>query len=165
MVVAEDRNISSLGGQIIIMGELTYLLSHSPLHINYTVRDMMRFFMSPITLDQFRIYRTQDRPVGFVVWAYLSDEISRLYEGGHYELQKQDWRSGRQLWFVEFIAPFGHAQRMVDDMRQDSFADAHGRFIRRRNGDVRTIDIFGLRHAHARTPAGIVQSTDPELGA
>jgi cytolysin-activating lysine-acyltransferase len=127
-----------------MMGELTYLLSHSPNHLGYTISDMMRFFMTPIRLNQFRIYRTKDRPVGFVAWASLRPDISARYATGEYELQIKDWRSGRDLWFVEFIAPFGHANRIVRELRQDIFAKSTGRFLRRSSGGVKVVEIFGF---------------------
>lgn len=150
---SDDRDshiVSPLGKQIILMGEIAYLLSHSPAHLGYTVADLMRFFLVPVRLDQFRIYRTKGRPVGFVAWAYLSREIAAQYAIGNYELQTKDWRSGQEVWFVEFIVPFGHARRIIDDMREDSFAEACVHYLRRRDGSARVLKIYGAKHPLSR---------------
>lgn len=153
--------VSPLGEQIFLMGELTYLLSHSPQHVGYTVGDMMRFFMAPIRLNQFRIYRTKDRPIGFVAWAYLHAAISEHYATGDYELQVKDWRSGQDLWFVEFIAPFGHAKRIVEELRSNIFVNASARFIRRQDGGVKVVEIAGLNHPNAPRRKRAAEGSQP----
>lgn len=150
----DPRTVSPLGEQIMLMGEIAYLLSHSPAHLGYTIADLMKFFLVPIRLNQFRIYRTRDRPVGLAVWAYLSEDVAARYARGDYELRAEDWRAGREIWFVEFIAPFGHARRLIDEMREHSFADACAHYLRRREGAVRTLRIHGVNHPDApRRPA------------
>lgn len=146
----EDRpKVSPLGERIFMMGEVLYLLTHSPFHRGYNVLDIVNYFMTPTSLGQFRIYRSKDRPVGFVVWGYFSQQVSEWYATGNYEIDHSAWKSGKELWFVEFVAPFGHARQMIEDMRQDSFADAHARFLRRSRGRPRVVDIYGHRHPAA----------------
>ncbi len=138
-----DASQSTLGDRIFMMGELFYLLTHSPFHRGYSVADIVAYFMVPIQRGQFRIYRTDTRPVGFVVWGWFSDTVAAAYAAGDYEVQGADWRSGPHLWFVEFVAPFGHANRLIDELRSGQFATDHGRFLRRSNGRVRAVDIYG----------------------
>ena len=54
------------------------------------------------------------RPVGMVTWAYLAEDVeSRLALDGNYVLHSSEWKEGRNLWLLDFVAPFGHARSMM----------------------------------------------------
>jgi cytolysin-activating lysine-acyltransferase len=46
-------------------------------------------------------------------------------------MQPQDWQSGPALWLVDLVAPFGHIDVMLDDLRNTVFADKEVRFYKR----------------------------------
>jgi cytolysin-activating lysine-acyltransferase len=71
--------------------------------------------MTPILLQQFRIYYAQDRPVGVVLWAKVDDEVEQRLKSGATKLRPQDWKSGTKPHVVEVIAPFGGSEEMVRD--------------------------------------------------
>lgn len=90
--------------------------------------------MTPILLQQFRLFYTSDRPVGVVLWAQVNDEVAKNIADGATRIRPQDWRSGDNLWVVEVIAPFesadacGHpkrrqngAEEMVKDLKEKVF--------------------------------------------
>lgn len=93
-----------------------------------------RVLMTPILLQQFRLFYTSDRPVGVVLWAQVNDEVAKNIADGATRIRPQDWRSGENLWVVEVIAPFesadacGHpkrrqngAEEMVKDLKEKVF--------------------------------------------
>ena len=47
----------------------------------------------------------------------ISDEIEQQYISGQYVLNLDEWQGGNNLWFPEFIAPFGHTRFIVRDLR------------------------------------------------
>lgn len=90
--------------------------------------------MTPILLQQFRLFYTSDRPVGVVLWAQVNDEVAKNIADGATRIRPQDWRSGDNLWVVEVIAPCesadacGHpkrrqngAEEMVKDLKEKVF--------------------------------------------
>lgn len=104
-----------------LLGEVTFLLSASPLHRQAAIGDVTRNILPAIELNQFRIYRKKDNPVGFVAWAYFSEEVEQRFTAGPTELKLRDWRSGSNLFFVEFVAPFGHTRQVVQDLTINVF--------------------------------------------
>lgn len=113
-----------------LLGEITFLLTASPLHQKAYVGKIRQNIFPPLELNQFRIYRTQNQPVGFVAWAYLSDEIEQQFIAGPMELQPEDWKSGDNLFFIEFIAPFGHTRQILRDLTTNIFPDRVAKSLR-----------------------------------
>jgi cytolysin-activating lysine-acyltransferase len=44
-------------------------------------------------------------------------------------MRPHDWKSGDHLWVVEIIAPFGGADLMVQDLKQNVFPTREMRFL------------------------------------
>lgn len=121
----------ALTQKMLLLGEATYLFLNSPLHLGYAVHQLTTFLLTPLRLGQFRIYRSARGPVGFVAWARLTPEAAQDYALQRRPLEPADWNAGDQLWFIEFIAPFGHAPRIVDDLRRNVFPQERARSLRR----------------------------------
>ncbi|MEQ1697585.1 MAG: toxin-activating lysine-acyltransferase [Hyphomicrobiaceae bacterium] len=87
------------------------------------VSDKLQKQMTPVILQQFRMFYDQDKPIGVVLWASADAEVSaRLAQGGG-KMRPQDWKSGTELWAVEVIAPFGGAPAMLKDLKDKVFPD------------------------------------------
>lgn len=106
-----------------LIGEVAILMMDSSIHKHYRVGDISNIIIPALHLNQFRIYRTGAQPVGFVSWAYLSDEIEKKYTSSPMLLKLPDWRSGNNLFFIDFIAPFGHAKKIIQDLKINIFPD------------------------------------------
>lgn len=112
-----------------VLGEVTWLMSQSPLHKRFFIEDLEWFVMTPALLQQFRLFYAQDRPLGVVLWATVSPEVEQMLKGGTTKLRPQDWKSGDQAWVVEVIAPFGGAEEMVKDLKSKVFPDRELRYL------------------------------------
>lgn len=130
-----------------IVGEIASLMVSSDLHINYRIADIRDIFVPAIDCNQFRIYHNQNKfPVGFVCWAYLSDEIDKLYAEGKYKIKPQDWNSGKNGWIIELIAPFGHGKKIISELRNQIFPDQVGKALTfSKEKKLRVINIFGSK--------------------
>lgn len=104
-----------------LLGSLLHLAMYSPLHHQYTLKDIEERFIPSLLHNQFRYYEIDGSPIGFVNWAWLTDETEQTYATGSYELSLDEWNGGTHLWFPEFIAPFGHTRAIVKDLRQQVF--------------------------------------------
>lgn len=91
----------------------------SPLHRKYQISDIAERFIPSLIHNQFRFYEIEGTPIGFVNWAWLSDEVEQKFITGKYILNVDEWLGGNNLWFPEFIAPFGHARFIVKDLRNN----------------------------------------------
>lgn len=103
-----------------ILGGVLWLCRFSSLHMNYPVGLLLERVAPSIELNQYRYYEDDDgTPIGFCNWALLSDELLAEALKGEDNLKPADWRSGSNLFFPEFIAPFGHCMRLVRDLRRN----------------------------------------------
>lgn len=117
--------------KMLLLGEATFLFLNSPLHLGYAVHQLTTFILTPLRLGQFRMYRGAKGPVGFVAWAHLTPQAAEDYALQRRPLKPEDWNAGDQLWFIEFIAPFGHGPRIVADLRQNIFPRERAQSLRR----------------------------------
>jgi len=143
----QDRRITTQE-KMVLLGEATFLFLNSPLHLRYAVHQLPTFILTPLRLNQYRIYRSAKGPVGFVAWAWLTDEAARDYALQRRELVPADWNAGSALWFIEFVAPFGHGPRIVADLRKQVFPSATALSLRRYS-DNRPPQVVGWRGAEA----------------
>ena len=104
-----------------VLGEITWLMSQSPLHKQLFISDLEWLVMTPMLLQQFRLFYDQSKPIGVVFWASVSEEVEARLGTGSGWMRPQDWKSGDRLWVVEVIAPFGKAEEMVRDLKKALF--------------------------------------------
>ena len=111
-----------------VLGEITWLMSQSPLHKQMFIGDLEWFAMPAILLEQFRIFQGPQSPAGLAMWATLSDEADQRMRAGGSRLRPDEWRSGENLWLVELIAPFGGQDEMLADLAKNVFPGRSFRF-------------------------------------
>jgi cytolysin-activating lysine-acyltransferase len=104
-----------------VLGEITWLMSQSPLHKQLFISDLEWLVMTPMLLQQFRLFYDKDKPIGVVLWASVSEEVEARLAAGNGRMRPQDWKSGDRLWVVEVIAPFGKGEEMVRDLKTSVF--------------------------------------------
>ncbi len=110
-----------LSNRLHLIGSITHLMINSTLHQRYKIVDLVERFIPSLIHNQFRYYEVNGSPIGFVNWAWLTDEIEQKFQTGNYVLSLTDWSGGEHLWFPEFVAPFGHARLIVKDLRSNIF--------------------------------------------
>jgi cytolysin-activating lysine-acyltransferase len=104
-----------------VLGEIVWLMSQSPLHKQFFISDLEWFVMTPMLLQQFRLFYDKAKPIGVVFWGTVSEEVEARLAAGTSRMRPQDWKSGDRLWVVEAIAPFGGAEEMVKDLKAKVF--------------------------------------------
>jgi cytolysin-activating lysine-acyltransferase len=112
-----------------VLGEIVWLMSQSPLHKQFFISDLEWFVMTPVLLQQFRMFYDKDKPIGVVFWATVNEEVEQRLAAGTSRLRPQDWKSGDRLWVVEAIAPFRGAEEMVKDLKAKVFKERKLNFI------------------------------------
>lgn len=120
-----------------ILGEITWLLSQSPLHRTLSIGDLEWLVMPALIHQQFYLFRDGDQPVGLALWAKCGPEAARKLDKGMIEpenrLTLDEWSSGDQLWLVDLVAPFANAENrqrelMIADLISGPLADTEFRF-------------------------------------
>ena len=94
-----------------VFGEMTWLLTQSQEHRTLPLSALEPRIMPPILLQQFKIFYDGTRPIGYAVWAHLSDEFNRSMseQSGTdpiLEMRLVDWKSGPHRWLIDVVCPF-----------------------------------------------------------
>lgn len=120
-----------------LLGEMTWLLTQSPLHRHFQIGDLEWLVMPALLTEQFYLFRDAGRPVGLATWAKCGPEAERKLDGGMIEpgnrLSLDEWRSGDRLWLVDLVAPFADASNrqreiMLADLISGPLAGVEFRF-------------------------------------
>lgn len=120
-----------------LLGEMTWLLTQSPLHRALSVGDIEWLVMPALIHQQFYLFRDGDQPVGLAMWAKCSPTAAAKLERGMIEpknpLTLEEWKDGDQVWLVDLIAPFATAENrqreiMIADLISKPLKDTEFRF-------------------------------------
>jgi len=120
-----------------LLGEMTWLLTQSPLHRAFSIADLEWLAMPALLHQQFYLFRDKDQPVGLAMWAKCSQAaVEKLHKGmvePENRLTLEDWKSGDQVWLVDLIAPFANEENkqreiMIADLISKPLAGVEFRF-------------------------------------
>lgn len=107
-----------------LLGEMTWLLTQSPLHRALRIEDIEWLLMPPLIHRQFYIFRDGEKPIGLALWAQCNEAVEGKLDRGMLEpgnrLSLEDWKSGERTWLVDLVAPFA---TMENKQRQIMIAD------------------------------------------
>jgi cytolysin-activating lysine-acyltransferase len=110
------------------IAKMIWLAGHSPIHREWSIDDVHRLFLPAIALGQYRIWESDDNPVGFMTWGFFNDEVEQGYLTGERKLQPDDWQSGETAYVVDFLGPFGGVREMVREGR-DHLGKQYGKSV------------------------------------
>lgn len=120
-----------------LLGEMTWLLTQSPLHRGLSIGDLEWLVMPALLHEQFYLFRDGDQPVGLAMWARCNASAAAKLDRGMLEpenrLTLEEWRSGSQVWLVDLVAPFATAannqrEMMIADLISKPLKDTEFRF-------------------------------------
>jgi cytolysin-activating lysine-acyltransferase len=103
------------------LGHAVWLMTQSPLHRNFFVSDLEWMLVPPVALAQFRLWRHENKPIGFVTWAQVSREVDDRLAKGERRLKFEDWSSGDRLWLMDIILPFGGHTEALAELKSQVF--------------------------------------------
>jgi cytolysin-activating lysine-acyltransferase len=116
----------------------------------WTLGGIERLFIPPIEEGLYRLYRLQGTPsfVAFCTWAWLDDEAVHRLRDLKANPRREDWLSGRNLWVIDLVSPFGMTSSVTRHLQQSVFAGTplpHVFALRRQpDGQVRKIGRWPL---------------------
>ena len=104
-----------------MLGEITWLMTQSPIHKQLFIGDLEWFAMPAILVEQFRIFYGPTSPAAVALWAMVSEETEvRLKDGAH-KLRADEWQGGDRPWLIELVAPFGGQDEILADLSNTVF--------------------------------------------
>lgn len=128
-----DGQLKKLPSQkfYMLIGEITALMMASKVHRQYQIRDIADVIFPAINLGQYKIFRNASRqPIGLVTWGRFSVEVEKKYLKGNPVLSEKELASGDRLYFLDFVAPYGHAKQVASHLRKHVFPNDLGTSVR-----------------------------------
>jgi len=126
------------------LGIAALLLEKSPYHSQWPLYDADIELVPPLIFDQCKFYfDPQQNPVAFVTWSNITqDTKTKLVEHGG-QMAWEDWNNGPLLLFNDFVAPFGHTQEIVKDLRNSDWpCDIAFSLRRAQDGSVKKVNYW-----------------------
>ena len=111
------------------IGNVCDLFMRAGVYRDWTLERVHRQFSHPMSHGQAIVFAKKDRPVGVVTWAFVSDEVLLELMQGKRAVAPDEWRCGENLFFEDFVAPYGDAPEMMRKVRT-KFRDILGKGVR-----------------------------------
>lgn len=109
-------------GTIPLLGAVCWLMMQHTATRHTLLSELQWRVMPALVLGQAKLYLRGGAPLAYVSWARLSPEIAARYQMAPHHLAPADWRSGEQVWIVDFCAPFGGGQEILRELQDQQFA-------------------------------------------
>ena len=114
---------------MISFGDLCQFLATSNTYEDWTMARLKRQFIKPMSLKQAMAFQRDGRMVGFATWAFVGDDILLELLRGERAVAPSEWKSGENIFFADFIAPYGDTPWMAMQLRA-KFGDELGKGVR-----------------------------------
>ncbi len=101
-----------------VLGHVTWLMLQQGPTRNTLLGDLEWRVLPPLMLKQARLHMRDEAPLAYVSWALLSADAATRYRAAPHRLAAADWTSGDQVWLVDLFTPFGGAQELLKELRQ-----------------------------------------------
>ncbi len=108
--------------KIPLLGPLTWLMMQQSATKHTLISELEWRVMPPLMMEQAKLYMREESPLAFVTWAKMSPAASDRYRKAPHHLMFSDWNSGDQIWLIDIVTPFGGAQEIMKDLRENVFA-------------------------------------------
>lgn len=97
-----------------VLGSAVWLWMQSSTHKDIPLSDLPVILLPAIKHGQFILALEKGKPVFFLSWAEMGEAAEACYLDAPPELMPlEDWKSGDRVWFLDWIAPFGHTRKMT----------------------------------------------------
>lgn len=125
-----------------VLGEITWLMTQSPIHKQLFIGDLEWFAMPAILLEQFRVWNGADSPAAVALWAFVSEETEARLEAGASKLRADEWQNGDRPWLIDLVAPFGATDEILADLAASIFGGKPFKFHNLDQNGARVVSVY-----------------------
>ncbi len=109
----------SLADEVRVLGGVLWLCRFSRLHSGYLVAQLNERIGPSLPRRQFLYFADgSGTPMAFCNWAWLTPTVLEEVIRSGRDVKTEEWNCGELPFFTEFIAPFGHARKVVRALRE-----------------------------------------------
>lgn len=96
-----------------VLGSAVWLWMHSKSHRDAPLHSLSALLLPALKRRQFVLASENAKPVFYLSWADLSEEAEHRYlRNPPVCMPDADWASGKRMWILDWVAPFGHTRAM-----------------------------------------------------
>ena len=124
-----------------VLGSAVWLWMQSDTHKEIPLMDLPTILLPAIKHGQFVLAIEKGKPVFFLSWAEMNEAAEARYLDSPPELMPlDDWHCGDRIWFLDWLAPFGHTHKLTQFLQKVLFADRCVRSLYHR-GDAKGLRV------------------------
>lgn len=119
-------------------------------HRNWFIHDLQTYLMLPVENNRIRVYLEDNIPVGLITWCWMHPQGAEQFLEGNYHPTDEDFKDddieSKELWGLEFIAPYGHARkinRLIRDEIRATYGPQPVNWRRNHSAQVKRTKRFG----------------------
>lgn len=116
------KQAQRVAGKLPLLGAVGWLMMQQTATRHTLLSELEWRVMPALVLEQAKLYMREDSPIAYVSWATLSEPVAQRYATAPHQLTASDWQSGDQVWIVDLFVPFGGAQEVMNDLRNNVLA-------------------------------------------
>lgn len=105
-----------------ILGPAMWLYARDPMKKFMFLGDIDWAVLPPIILDQCRLYTKAGLPYAFITWAYVNEVVAQRLSSSQPKIAPHEWKCGDDIWLIDVVAPFGHLEETLKELRETVFA-------------------------------------------
>jgi cytolysin-activating lysine-acyltransferase len=129
-----------------MLGHVVWLMMNISAYRHVFIADLEWMVLPPLALNQYRLFRADNRVVAFAAWAHLSEAAEARLQEPNPRLAPAEWKSGDRLWLVNLFAPFGHQEAALKELCETALADKSFKMHRRgADGVARVETVQGVK--------------------
>lgn len=128
-----------------VLGSAVWLWMHSAAHRGFPLHTLPVLLLPAIKNRQFILASQAGRPVFYLSWANFDPAAEQRYLANSPLLMPEhDWNCGDRLWFLDWVAPFGHTRIVSPVVKRQLFASRWWRALDHR-GEERGLSVNAFR--------------------
>ena len=128
-----------------MLGSAVWLWLHSTSHRIAPLHTLSALLLPALKYRQFVLISERNKPVAYLSWANLSEDAERRYlSNPPVCMPEADWVSGKRMWILDWVAPFGHTRVMSRLLATRLFPSGLARALNHR-GDTRGLRVLTFR--------------------
>ncbi len=113
------------------LGQISWLWQRSPMHRTWPIGLMGHLVRPALQHGQFALaHHRNGTPVFYASWAFIDEEREGRLMRDANALSGAEWNCGSQLWFIDWIAPFGGTRHFLKKFATEVFPEQVGWALR-----------------------------------
>lgn len=110
-----------------VLGSIVAVMMRQREYLHYRIADLAAWVRPAVELRQAKaLFCSRGRPLGYITWAWLTDELSARFAAGEAPLLRpEEWNGGTHLWVMDLVALDRSLGVVIAALRSDSEFRGH----------------------------------------